>query len=98
MFNLNVYHPVGDNETDIEAAVAATRDKLAKWMAAVEALNNRKPLEDEDFEAKSDPACINPDKVKASSGLPIWGKVLLWAVIGGIWGLGASLLKKKKNS
>lgn len=99
VFNLNVYHPVGNNETDIEAAVAATRDKLAKWMAAVEALNNRKPLEDEDFEAKSDPNCVvDSVKTKANSGLSIGGKVLMWAVIGGIWGLGASLLKKKKNS
>lgn len=70
VFSLYVHHHVGNNKTDIEAAVAATRDKLAKWIAAVETLNNRKPLENEDFEAKSDPDCIDFDNERKVSYEP----------------------------
>ncbi|MBQ6142321.1 MAG: hypothetical protein IJI54_13680 [Kiritimatiellae bacterium] len=62
VFSLYVHHHVVNNKTDIEAAVAATRDKLAGWIAVVEILNDRNPLDAEDLVAKSNPNCVDPDK------------------------------------
>ena len=98
VFNLYVNYGVVEKESDVEGTIAATRDKLAKWIAAVEAVNGRVFLDDEDAMAKSDPDCIDPSKQQRGSWSPNWGKILMWTVIGGVWGLLVSLFKKKKKA
>jgi len=94
-FNLYVAYGVVEKESDLEGAITATRDKLAKWIAAVVAVNDREHIDDEDAVAKSDPDCIDPEKQQRSSWSPIGGRILMWTVIGGVWGLLSSLFKKK---
>ncbi len=95
VFCLYVTCGVVEKEADLDAAVSATREKLAKWIAAVEAANGRSALECEDVEAKSDPNCMDLDK---KSWSPNWGKILMWTAIGGVWGLLSALFKKKKKA
>ena len=60
VFNLGVACVV-QKASDIEVATAGTRDKLAKWIDAVETINGRASLDDEDVMARSDPNCIKRD-------------------------------------
>ena len=87
-----------ENVSDLDGAIFATRDKLAKWIVAVEAVNGRVYLDDEDAMARSDPDCINPSKQQRRSWSPNWGKILMWTVIGGVWGLLSSSFKKKAHA
>ncbi len=56
VFSLCVLQCVED-EKDVDGAVAATRDKLKQWIAAVDAVNAREPLNAEDELAKKNPGC-----------------------------------------
>ena len=84
VFNLYINYGVVENVSDLDGAIFATRDKLAKWIVAVEAVNGRVYLDDEDAMARSDPDCINPSKQQRRSWSPNWGKILMWTVIGGV--------------
>lgn len=100
VFNLYINYGVVEKEIDVEAATIATREKISKWIASVEMVNDRAYIDDEDAMARTDPNCIkqdNPEK-SGSSWSPNWGKIVLWAVIGSIWGLVSSVFKKKKKS
>ena len=103
VFSLSINDSIAENAADLESAISATREKLSKWIIAVESVNGRSSLESEDAVAKSDPRCLTSDKRqngtsdKRQNGVRSlnWGKNLVVAAIGAFCGLLFLLLKKK---
>ena len=88
-----------EKETDVDVVVKATRGIVDQWLADINTGNNRASLDAEDAIARANPNCIDPDKERKSKreSSSIWTRVIVWTIIGGIWGLVSTFFKKKKS-
>ena len=80
-------------EKAVAKTVASTRKKLEQWLERVDIVNNRMSPTTEDALVQTDPNYIRPPQ-NPGKKTSIWTKVLIWTIIGGVWGLVSSLFKK----
>ena len=95
VFSLHLSETVSE-EKAVDAAVASTRKKLEEWLERVDKANGRTSLIAEDMLVRADPTHVRlPNDPKKKT--PFWTKVLIWAIIGAVWGVVSSLFKKKSK-